>query len=41
MGVVEEVLAKAEELSGKERLMHKRLGKGPNDPRQFEKHKTF
>jgi hypothetical protein len=29
MGVVEEVFAKAEKLSGKERLMRKGLGKGP------------
>jgi regulator of RNase E activity RraA len=41
MGVAEEVLAKAEELSGKEKLMRKGLGKGQKIRDLFEKHKAF
>jgi len=41
MGVVEEVLAKAEELSGKGKLMRKGLGKGQKIRYLFEKTKAF
>lgn len=40
-GVVAEVLAKAEELSGKEKLMRTGLGKGQKIRDLFEKHKAF
>src|SRR6476660_3535348 len=41
MGVVEEVLAKAEELSGKGKPMRKGLGKGQEIRYLFEKTKAF